>query len=106
LAEQLKASIEAEKTKKALQAGGVIKPTADAGLGMTEEHKAGLDEIALHLIECHRAGKDMDAIRIWYDPTTFEDNESRIYVWSRMATESKLRSAIKANNPHKEPAKA
>jgi hypothetical protein len=108
LENQLRESIEVEKTRKALQGVTGVKPTADAGLGMSEEEKSKLDDIALHLIECHKAGKDVDAIRIWYAPDTFTSNEERIYVWSRMATESKLRSTIKANRPtgHAEWAKA
>lgn len=102
LTNKLQASIDQAKRLRE------VKPTADAGLGMDEAQKAMLDDIALHLIDCHKAGKDMDAIRIWYEPATFSDNDERTYVWSRMATESKLRSTIKANRPqgHTEWAKA
>lgn len=85
--------------KASLKAVSGVKPTADAGLGMDDEHKSRLDDIALHLIDCHKAGKDMDAVRIWYAADTFTDNDERVYVWSRMATESKLRATIKANRP-------
>jgi hypothetical protein len=65
---------------------------------------ARLDEFALQLIEWHRDGKDMEAIKAWYDPASFDAdhgqaNEDRLYVWSRLKTESKLRSTIKANRP-------
>jgi hypothetical protein len=71
---------------------------------MSDERKAEIDEIALHLIDCHRTGKDMEAVRIWYADDTFADNDERIYCWSLLQVESKLRSTIKANNPHKETA--
>jgi hypothetical protein len=65
---------------------------------------AELEELALFMIDAHQNGKDMDAIRIWYDPKTWsEDNptesEERKYVWGLLREESKLRSAIKANKP-------
>lgn len=97
LEQQLKDSIEAAKSKKLNV--GVIKPTVGAGSGLPEARKAELDDIALHLIDCHRAGKDLDAVRVWYAADSFNDNDERVYVWSRLATESKLRSTIKANKP-------
>jgi hypothetical protein len=108
LAKQLKASIEAEKTKKALQAVGVIKATAGAGNGLTEERKQVIEDVALHLVDCHTAGKDMDAARVWYANDTFVDNDEKVYCWSLLATESKLRAMLKANRPvgHTEWAKA
>jgi hypothetical protein len=46
----------------------------------------------------------MEAVRIWYADDTFADNDERKYCWSLLQVESKLRSTIKANNPHKETA--
>jgi hypothetical protein len=68
---------------------------------------AELDELALYLIDCHKNDADMKAIAMWYDPTTWRDddpfdaNEERKYVWGLMKSESKLRSMLKANDPNK-----
>lgn len=71
-----------------------------------EKRGAELDELTLHLIDCHENGKDMDAIRVWYADGTWhtdqaEANEERKYVWGNLRAHSKLRSAIKANSPEK-----
>lgn len=71
-----------------------------------EARGAELDELALHLIDCHESGKEMDAIRVWYADGTWhadpaEANEERKYVWGNLGKYSKLRSAIKANHPEK-----
>lgn len=63
-----------------------------------------LDQLADYMLECHSNGKDLDAIKVWYEPTTFnediaEANEERMYVWGLLKVASKLRSAIKANKP-------
>jgi hypothetical protein len=78
---------------------GVIKATDGAGASLSADKRAEIDELALHMIECHQAGKDLDAIRLWYDPATFGDNEERVYLWSLLGAQSKLRSAIKSNKP-------
>ena len=77
----------------------VHKPTDGAAEGLSAEEKAELEELALYMIESHRDGKDMDAIRLWYEPSTFKSNDARVYVWSLLASESKLRSTIKSNRP-------
>lgn len=78
------------------------KESAKAAAGViSDERKAELDEMALYMVDFHKNGKDLDAIRVWYDAASFADNEERTYVWSLLATESKLRSAIKANKPEK-----
>jgi hypothetical protein len=77
----------------------VIKATDGAGASLSADKRAEIDELALHMIECHHAGKDLDAIRLWYDPATFGDNEERVYLWSLLGAQSKLRSAIKSNKP-------
>lgn len=64
-----------------------------------------LQELALHLIDCHNQGKETDAIRIFYDQKTWSaDNptatEEQKYVWGLLKHESKLRSMLKANSPH------
>ena len=53
---------------------------------------------------CDKAEKDLDAIRVWYDPKTWNadqsvKNDEMVYVWGLLKTESKLRSTIKANKP-------
>lgn len=84
---------------------GKISPTKEAAKSAADvisaDRKSELDEMAMYMVDAHKAGKDMDAIRLWYDEATFSDNEERTYVWSLLATESKLRSAIKANKPLK-----
>jgi hypothetical protein len=77
----------------------VIKATDGAGASLSAEKRAEMDELALHLIDCHADGQDMEAIRLWYAPATFADNDERVYVWSLLGAQSKLRSAIKANKP-------
>lgn len=98
--EDLPEAEEAERPKKP----GTITPTEGAGAGISDDRLGELDELALYLIDCHKEGKDMDAIRVWYDPKTFNDNEERVYAWSCLRAESKLRSTIKANKPETEPA--
>lgn len=63
-----------------------------------------LEDLALDMIEAHKAGKDLDAIAAWYDAKTWDANqetanEERLFVWGLLKAESKLRSAIKANKP-------
>lgn len=79
----------------------VIKATDGAGASLSADRKAEIEEIALHMIDCHTSGKDMDAIRIWYADGTFTDNDERVYCWSLMGAQSKLRATLKANKPEK-----
>jgi hypothetical protein len=65
---------------------------------------AELDELAIYMIDCHQNGKDMDAIKVWYDDATWStDNHKQSaekeYVWGLLREHSKLRSAVKANHP-------
>jgi hypothetical protein len=58
------------------------------------------------MIDSHSAGKDMDAIRVWYAADSWSaenevEQEERKYVWGRIKHQSKLRSAIKANHPER-----
>jgi hypothetical protein len=99
----------AEKPVAAAPAPAVVKssritPTDGAGEGLSNEVRTKCEEIALYLIDAHKNGADLDAIRVYYDPTTFEDNDERVYVWKLLASESKLRSTIKNNKPMKEAA--
>lgn len=76
----------------------------DPGREAREKRGGELEELALFLIDSHHNGKDLDAIRVWYEPTTWaadsdEKNQEQIYVWGLLKTESKLRSTIKANKP-------
>lgn len=68
-----------------------------------------LAELALYMTEAHQGGQDMEAINLWYAPETWSadnevEQEERKYVWGLLKTESKLRSTIKSNNPHKQAA--
>lgn len=61
-----------------------------------------LEDLALHLIDCHREGSDLEAIKIWYNDKTWtkaDESDEKLYVWGLLKTESKLRSTIKANHP-------
>lgn len=69
-----------------------------------EKRQPELDELALFLIDAHADGKDMDAIRVWYEPGTWhaeghKANAEKEYVWGLLKDQSKLRSTIKANKP-------
>ena len=69
-----------------------------------EARESELQELALYLIDCQQQEKQIDAIRIWYDPKTWaedssDQNDEKTYVWGLLKHESKLRSAIKSNNP-------
>lgn len=71
-----------------------------------EKRGAELDELTLFLIDCHENGKDMDAVRVWYDASTWssdngDEQEERKYVWGNLRAHSKLRSTIKANLPER-----
>ena len=93
-----------EKRPDPQQMARVIKATDGAGKSISDERKAEIEEIALFLIDCHENGKDMDAIRAWYEPDTFKDNDERVYCWSLLSAQSKLRSTIKANKPEQQAA--
>lgn len=73
------------------------------------ERQSELNELSLYLIDCHQNGKDMDAIRVWYEASTWSadnptESEERKYVWGQLREFSKLRSAIKSNAPQREAA--
>lgn len=79
-------------------------PEAKAEREAWEKRLPELEELANFMIDAHQNGKDLDAIRVWYDPATFSAdsptaNEERKYVWGLLREVSKLRSAIKANQP-------
>lgn len=88
-----------EPTQTQAQPSGTITPTSGAGEGLSEERRAIVEEVAMYLIDAHENGKDGDAIRVWYAPDTFEDNDERVYCWSLLKQHSKLRAIIKANKP-------
>jgi len=81
---------------------GPISATDGAADALQEQERMEMQEVALYMIDCHRNDRDLEAIRVWYEPATFESNEQRVYVWSLLKTESKLRATIKANNPNQE----
>ena len=86
-----------------------MTPEQKADAAKKEARRMELQELALYLIDCQQQDKQLDAIRIWYDPKTWaedssDQNDEKTFVWGLLKHESKLRSAIKANNPA--PAKA
>lgn len=63
-----------------------------------------LDALAAFLVESHEAGKDLEAIKLWYGADTWSKdvptaNDEKVYVWSALKPYSKLRSTIRANSP-------
>lgn len=79
---------------------GVIKATDGIENHVSAERRAELDDMALTMIDAHRGGRDMVAIELFY---TLTENDEKVYVWKMLATESKLRSTIKANKPKPNP---
>lgn len=80
-------------------------PEDKAAREAQETRDGELRELALYLVDAHQNGKDLDAIRVFYDPATWsKDNptatEEQKYVWGLLKNESKLRSTLKANSPH------
>lgn len=90
---------EADEEIKPVRPTGPIKATDGAGSGISADRKAEIEELALYLVDCHRNGQDMEAIALWYAADTFADNDERVYCWSLLGAESKLRATIKANKP-------
>lgn len=74
---------------------------AEAAALMDAGQIADLEEAAFIMIEAHKGGKGMEALKAW---RSLESNEEKAYVWNLLASESKLRSFIKANNQAKETA--
>ncbi len=82
----------------------IESPEAKAEREAWEKRLSELEKLANFMIDAHQNGKDLDAIRVWYDPATFSTdnptaNEERKHVWGLLREVSKLRSAIKANSP-------
>lgn len=80
------------------------RKAADAKAKALEDRQNELTDLAMVLIDFHKHGKDMEAVRLWYASDTFAQdaetaNEERLQVWGMLKTESALRSAIKANKP-------
>jgi hypothetical protein len=95
---------QADKEWREREAEEKMTPEERDAKKRSDQRTAELEELALFLIDCHKSGKDMDAIRVWYDPATFDAdlptaNEERKQVWALLKEESKLRAAIKANKP-------
>jgi hypothetical protein len=68
------------------------------------EREQELVAFSAFLVECHEAGRDLDAIKAWYLPANWSDDnpteqEERTFVWGELKPWSKLRSTIKANKP-------
>jgi hypothetical protein len=92
----------------------VAAPQVAAANSETDEiiplsRREGLIEVASYMADCHAAGNDIDAINLWYDAETWSpenevEQEERKYVWGLLKTESKLRTAIKANHPDRKAA--
>jgi hypothetical protein len=78
------------------------EPTADDKARESRDNE--LTDLALTMIDLHKRGKDMEAVKLWYAADTFAQdagaaNDERLHVWGLLKTESALRSAIKANKP-------
>ena len=81
----------------------IIKATDGAADGLQEQRRMEIQQVVSEWIDLHRNGQDLAAIRGWYSDF-FESNEERVYAWSLMQTESKLRALIKSNKPEREAA--
>ena len=94
------------EVSKEREARANMTPEQAAEQERLQKRGAELDELSLYLVEAHNAGKDMDAIRVWYAADTWaqdaaERAEEQKYVWGNLKAECALRSAIKANSPSK-----
>lgn len=85
----------ATKAKPAPKPAPVITATDGAADALDEDARYRMDEVALMMIERHRGGETAQACDIWYADDTFASNDERVYLWSRLKAESKLRAAIK-----------
>jgi len=70
------------------------------------DRRAELDELALVMLDAQEQGREMHAVELYY---ALPNNEEKMYVWGLLkgpgggsTPESRLRSFIKANSPHKE----
>lgn len=83
---------------KAAAKSGPITPTSGAEDLVSEERKAELDDLALTLIDLCTAGQELKASKLFYVDSKL-DSDSQVYVWKMLAKESKVRRAIKDNDP-------
>lgn len=68
-----------------------------------------LKTFAQDMLDANANGKQLHAIRAWYDPASWSKNheeaqEEKKFVWGLLRECSELRTAINANNPYKEAA--
>jgi Protein of unknown function (DUF1071) len=82
-----------------------VKPKQPVGtISIAEKREEELLDLAMVLIDYHKNGKDMDAVRLFYAPDTFsadipEANQEKLHLWGLLKNESALRSLLKANKP-------
>lgn len=88
-----------EEQPKPAAKKAVIKATDGAENFVEGKRKAELEELALDMIQAHREGNDQACIKAWYEPSNWQHEEEKIFVWQLLASESKLRSTLKANKP-------
>jgi hypothetical protein len=98
-----------EREKEAAAAPQVAAANSETDEIIPLSRREGLIEVASYMADCHAAGNDIDAINLWYDAETWSpenevEQEERKYVWGLLKTESKLRTAIKANHPDRKAA--
>jgi hypothetical protein len=98
---------EEEKQEKAAPQVAAANSETDEILPLFRRNE--LAELASFMVDSHLSGKDMDAIRVWYAEDSWSadnevEQEERKYVWGLLKTESKLRTAIKANHPDRKAA--
>ena len=74
-----------------VKAGTTVSPLASAGVGVSDERKAELDELATYIIEAWKDGQDQAVLRCVQD---IEDNDDKVYLWS-LLRDSKLRAFLK-----------
>lgn len=69
-----------------------------------DKRASELEDMAMAMIDAHQNGKDLEAVKIWYDATAWAPDaetkmEEQAKVWGMLRQFSALRSAIKANKP-------
>ncbi len=89
----------AEKKKQAAE-----KPAQASEARTLTEREQELVSFAESLVDCHKNGKDQEAIKAFYLPVNWSDDnpteqEEKLFVWNELKPWSKLRSTIKANKP-------
>lgn len=85
-------------------AGPADKKAKEQPAKKLTDREQELVSFSSYLVECHEGGRDLEAIKAYYLPANWSDDnpteqEEKKFVWEQLKPWSKLRSAIKANKP-------